>query len=227
MIRWCVPWEWNAWTRDYTLDVHAVLREAGVRHVVGVDEAGRGPLAGPVTVAAVYFDLHQESLWSRVGDSKALAPRERAALEVALLAEVPALVVHMDERAISERNILGATMDGMEKAVRTLVAQLPDAADVPILVDGNRVPPALAGHAIPLIKGDARSRAIGAASILAKEARDRLMIEADARFPGYGFAKHKGYPTREHLEALQRLGPASIHRRGFGPVESAYRQGER
>ena len=182
--------------------------------VCGVDEAGRGPLAGPVAVAAVILDPRRPI--EGLGDSKALSEARREAL--APLIRERALAWHLEfisAAEIDRLNILRATLEGMARAVRALRPHAEHA-----LVDGNRLPPGLPCPAEALVKGDAREPAIMAASILAKVGRDRLMVAMDATHPGYGFAVHKGYPTPMHLEALRRLGPCEQHRRSFAPVRA-------
>ena len=182
--------------------------------VAGVDEAGRGPLAGPVAVAAVILDPSRPI--QGLGDSKALSEARREAL--APLIRERALAWHLELVGIDEidrLNILHATMAGMTRAVRALAP-----AATMALVDGNRLPPGLPCPAQALVKGDAREPAIMAASILAKVARDQWMRELELLHPGYGFALHKGYPTPDHLEALRRLGPCPQHRRSFAPVRA-------
>lgn len=182
--------------------------------VCGVDEAGRGPLAGPVAVAAVILDPCRPI--EGLGDSKALSEARRDAL--APLIRERALAWHLewvDPEEIDRLNILHATMAGMARAVHALRPRAGHA-----LVDGNRIPPGLPCPAEALVKGDAREPAIMAASILAKVGRDQLMVAMDATHPGYGFAVHKGYPTPMHLEALRRLGPCEQHRRSFAPVRA-------
>ncbi len=184
---------------------------AGARVVAGVDEAGRGPLAGPLVVAAVILPLD----WCPAGlnDSKQVPRARREALYVEICAAATACavaVVSVDD--IDRLNILGATHAGMRAVLRAL-APVPDLA----LIDGNPLPhpPVPARN---LVQGDARSASIAAASILAKVTRDRLMALLDTACPGYGFARHNGYGTAEHLEALRRLGPTPHHRRSFAPV---------
>lgn len=180
--------------------------------VAGVDEAGRGPLAGPVAVAAVILDPARPIVG--LADSKVLTARCREALARQIRERARAFAIcFVEPDEIDALNILHATMVGMSRALRAL-----SIAPALALIDGNRLPRDLpcAGRAI--VGGDASEPAISAASILAKTARDRLLVELDACHPGYGFAVHKGYPTREHLAALQRLGPCPAHRRSFGPV---------
>lgn len=184
------------------------------RRVAGVDEAGRGPLAGPVAVAAVILDPARPI--AGLGDSKALSEAKREALEPLIRERALAWHVELVSAAEIDRlNILRATLEGMARAVRALRPTAEHA-----LIDGNRLPPGLPCPAEALVKGDAREPAIMAASILAKVARDHLMRELDLRHPGYGFALHKGYPTPEHLENLRRLGPCDEHRRSFAPVRA-------
>lgn len=184
------------------------LRAAGISLIAGVDEAGRGPLAGPVAVAAVILSPDARILG--LNDSKKLSEKQRLALEPIIKEQAVAWNVTMiDHEVIDKINILQATKLGMRQAVAALE---PPAAY--LLVDGME----LDGVELPqqgLIKGDARSVSIAAASVLAKTARDRLMIALDSEYPGYGFARHKGYPTAEHKEALRRLGPCPIHRLTF------------
>ncbi|MBN8728504.1 MAG: ribonuclease HII [Xanthomonadales bacterium] len=181
--------------------------------VAGVDEAGRGPLAGPVVVAAVILDPARRI--RGIADSKELCEAERERLAPRIRERALAWsVVAIDVAEIERLNILGATLLGMQRAL-TALALAPTLA----LIDGNRLPPHLPCPARAIVGGDASQVAIGAASILAKTARDALMRDYDASHPGYGFARHKGYGTPEHLAALDRLGPCPIHRRGFAPVQ--------
>lgn len=185
--------------------------------MAGVDEAGRGPLAGPVVAAAVILDPAHPI--DGLDDSKRLAAPRREALydEISQRAQAVAVAaVEPDE--IDALNILGATLAAMQRAVAGLVP-----GPTRVLVDGDRCPE-LAVPARALIGGDALEPAIAAASIVAKVERDRLMVALDARFPGYGFAAHKGYTTPMHLEALLRLGPCRLHRRSFAPVRLALDQ---
>lgn len=182
-----------------------------MRIIAGVDEVGRGPLAGDVVAAAVVLDKRRPI--AGLADSKKLTEKQREKLFVeirekaASFAVARATVVEIDQL-----NILQASLLAMRRAVESLALQ-PDH----VLVDGNRLPRwSYSSEAI--VQGDASVAAISAASILAKVTRDREMLEWDALHPGYGFADHKGYPTARHLAALERLGPLPIHRRSFGPV---------
>ena len=182
--------------------------------VAGVDEAGRGPLAGPVVAAAVVLDDLQTI--KGLADSKALSPRRRERLYDEIRAK--ALCCSVAEASVEEidrLNILQATLLAMCRAVEGLRLR-PQC----VLVDGNRLP-VLPVQAQAIVKGDARVPTISAASILAKVHRDRLCLALDERHPQYGFAAHKGYPTAEHLQALRRFGPCPAHRRSFGPVRAA------
>jgi ribonuclease HII len=179
--------------------------------VAGVDEAGRGPLAGPVVAAAVILDELQPI--SGLADSKVLTALKRERLFDEIRAK--ALCCHIACASVEEidrLNILQATMLAMRRAVEGL--RLVPAR---VLVDGNRIP-VMSIPATAIVKGDALVQSISAASILAKVHRDRLCQELDAQHPDYGFATHKGYPTAEHLEALRRHGACPAHRRSFGPV---------
>ena len=180
--------------------------------IAGVDEAGRGPLVGRVYTAAVVLEP-DTGLAAAVGDSKKLSAARRETLDREISSGATAYAIAWCSAAeVDELNILHATMLAMRRAVAAL-ATPPDR----VLVDGNRCPDFdVPGEAV--VGGDGSVPAIGAASILAKVARDRYMLELDARYPGYGFARHKGYPTRQHLEALAQLGPCPEHRRSFRPV---------
>lgn len=180
--------------------------------VAGIDEAGRGPLAGPVAAAAVILD--PANLPRGLDDSKALSPAERERLADAILRSARAVSVcfaSVDE--IERLNIRGATHAAMRRAAHGLAV-----TPAHILVDGNDRPEGLPCAAEALVGGDARSLSIAAASILAKIMRDRLMRRLAVLHPDYGFDRHFGYPTPAHLAALDRHGPCALHRRGFAPV---------
>jgi ribonuclease HII len=186
--------------------------KTGAKRVAGVDEAGRGPLAGPVVAAAVILDA--DNIPDGLNDSKKLPASKREAL-FGIIVECADVGIGMAEpEEIDRINILHATMCAMQRAV----ADLPHAPDA-VLIDGNRCP----DFAVPvqaIVKGDAKSLSIAAASIIAKTVRDRLMVEADHRFAGYGHSGHKGYPTKAHRKALEEIGASPIHRRSYGPVRN-------
>jgi ribonuclease HII len=199
-----------------------ILESAHDGPVCGLDEAGRGPLAGPVVAAAALLDPLRlpAALRDGLDESKALAPARRAALLAAMedCAAVRLGVAVVEVAEIERLNILGATLTGMARAVAALGAPPPTLA----LVDGNRPPTLPRGCAVRcVVGGDARCLSIAAASIAAKVTRDRLMIALDARWPGYGWARNMGYGTAEHRAALTRLGVTPHHRRGFAPVRAA------
>ena len=182
--------------------------------VCGVDEAGRGPWAGPVSAAAVI--LNPKKVPKGLDDSKKLSAKAREALELEIKAKATAWAVGFASvEEIAALNILHAAGLAMRRAVEQ-ISVTPQFA----LVDGNyRF--ALPCEVRTVVGGDGKSKSIAAASILAKVARDRLMIEMDARYPGYGFASHKGYHAEIHVEALRILGPCEIHRMGWAPVKLA------
>ncbi|MBY6205869.1 ribonuclease HII [Halomonas denitrificans] len=183
-----------------------------IRRIAGVDEAGRGPLAGPVVAAAVV--LHPDRPIDGLDDSKKLTARRRDELFECIRERAAAFaIVEVGPADIDRLNILQATMTAMAQAVRAL-----DPAPDHVRIDGNRLPDLGGMSCEALVGGDGLCKAIGAASILAKVHRDRLMIDYHARWPDYGFDRHKGYPTAAHLAALDRLGPTPIHRRSFRPV---------
>ena len=189
-----------------------------MRLIAGIDEAGRGPLAGPVVAAAVILDPARPIAGLR--DSKLLSAARRDELAVAIRARALAWsVAAADVDVIDALNILQATLLAMRRACEGL-GFVPDEA----WVDGDRCP-ALACPARAIVKGDRDVAAISAASILAKTARDALLVELDRVYPAYGFARHKGYGTAEHLAALAALGPCPAHRRSFAPVAQAASSG--
>lgn len=182
--------------------------------VAGVDEVGRGPLAGPVVAAAVILDPNRPI--EGLDDSKRLTAIRRIKLEPVIQECALAWALGRAEvEEVDRLNVLMASMLAMQRAVAAL-------SEVPghVLVDGNRTP-ALPCPATAIIGGDGKVAAIAAASILAKVARDREMIEHETCYPGYGFARHKGYPSAEHLAALTALGPTPLHRKSFAPVRQA------
>jgi ribonuclease HII len=196
------------------------LRAQGLERIAGVDEAGRGPLAGPVVAAAVILP----AAWIEAGlppelqglnDSKQLTEAQRERFYAALMsqAEIVQAIVAVEAGVVDEINILQATHRAMREALQGL-----QPAPQHALVDGRPVP-ALGFPQTAIVKGDARSFSIAAASVLAKVTRDRLMAQYDRQWPAYGFAGHKGYGTAAHLAALARHGPCPIHRRSFAPLK--------
>lgn len=182
--------------------------------MVGIDEAGRGPLAGPVVVAAVA--LPEGFNIDGVRDSKQLSEAQRNAAFDRILSGALWTIERSEPEEIDRLNILHATTTAMRRAVERLGFE-PEKA----LVDGNRIPPGLSCVAEAVVKGDGKFACIAAASILAKVTRDRLMVEYAKEYPAYGFDKHFGYPTPEHLVALREHGPCPIHRRSYAPVMEA------
>lgn len=196
-------------TPDFAFEIVAMAR--GAARVAGVDEVGRGPLAGPVTAAAVVLDPARIPVG--LDDSKRLSPARRAVLaaEIAACAEVS--VAHASVAEIDRLNILAASHLAMRRAVAGL-ARPPDH----LLIDGNRLPEGLPCSAEAVVKGDARSLSVAAASIVAKVARDAIMAALAIEFPGYGWERNAGYPSAAHRDALRRLGVTPHHRRSFAPV---------
>lgn len=193
---------------DFSFELAA--RAQGFSWVCGIDEAGRGPLAGPVVAAAVILNL--ENIPKGLNDSKKLDGATREALFAELVKSAKIGVGIGDEIRIDRDNILAATLWAMAEAVHNL-NEAPHYA----LVDGNRAPK-LSCRVQTIISGDARSLSIAAASIIAKVTRDRIMVTLDQEFPGYGFARHKGYGTAFHHAALLELGPCIHHRKSFAPI---------
>lgn len=188
-----------------------LLQARAGKRVAGVDEVGRGPLCGPVVTAAVILDPQRPI--AGLNDSKKLTEKKREALFTEIQEKALAWCIGRAEvEEIDRLNILQATMLAMQRAVQGLSLQ-PDL----VLVDGNRCPE-LNMPSEAVVQGDGLVEEISAASILAKVSRDREMVTLDAQYPGYGIARHKGYPTPAHLKALQELGPTPIYRRSFAPV---------
>lgn len=188
--------------------------ECLARYIAGIDEVGRGPLAGPVVTAAVILDPNRPILG--LADSKKLTEKRREILADIIKQDALAWAIGRAEpEEIDQLNILQATLLAMKRAVERL-SLVPSHA----LVDGNQAPN-LTCPVTTIIKGDQTEPAIAAASIIAKVYRDKEMILMEEYFPGYGFAKHKGYPTKKHQDALMKLGVSEIHRRSFKPVQLA------
>lgn len=192
---------------DFILETEAKNR--GYKFICGVDEAGRGPLAGPVCAAAVVFAEGTEI--DGINDSKKLSEKKREFLFDVIKDKAVAYGIAfatVDE--IEEFNILNATYLAMNRAIEQLGSKVDYA-----LIDGNRVPKGIKVECETVVKGDAKSLSIAAASILAKVTRDRLLLEYDKKYPEYGFAKHKGYGTAEHMEAIRTYGISDVHRPSF------------
>lgn len=195
--------------------VRAEFDPAAPHLLAGVDEAGRGPLAGPVSVAAVILDPNRPI--AGLNDSKKLSEARREALFPLIQAQALAWRIEfVDAAEIDDLNILQATLTGMRRALEGLSPAATFAR-----IDGNRLPKGLPCPAETLVGGDAIEPAIMAASILAKVARDRRMLELHAQYPQYGFDQHKGYPSPVHLDALRVHGPCPEHRRSYAPVRAA------
>jgi len=190
--------------------------ENGFARVAGLDEAGRGPLAGPVVAAAVVLPEGFEA--AGIGDSKAMSAKARDEMFEYITSRAVYGVGIAEPELIDKINILHATDHAMRAALEAIGA----AFDF-ILVDGKPVP-GLPAPSRAIVKGDALSVSIGAASIVAKVTRDRIMVDLDAKYPEYGFAGHKGYGSKLHLEALERYGPCPCHRRSFAPVAERINQ---
>ena len=192
---------------DYQYETAAV--SCGYKAVCGVDEAGRGPLAGPVCAAAVI--LPENLIIDALNDSKKLTEKKREELfDVIIQKAIAYSVAYASVAEIESLNILGATYLAMERAINGLKIKADYA-----LIDGNRTPPGLVIHSETVVKGDAKSCSIAAASILAKVSRDRLMLQYDEQYPQYNFKKHKGYGTKEHTDLIKQYGPCEIHRPSF------------
>ncbi len=191
----------------------------GANVIAGVDEVGRGPLAGPVTAAAVILDPND--IPEGLNDSKALSAKRREALSDQIMSRAQVCIAHASVEEIDEINILRASHLAMERAIAGL-AQVPDE----VLIDGNMIPRGLSLPAQAIIKGDARSLSISAASIVAKICRDRVMWDLAQHYPGYGWETNAGYPSKSHKAALQNLGVTPHHRRSFKPVHNILYQGK-
>ena len=191
------------------LELEKETLKSGYSFVCGVDEAGRGPLAGPVCAAAVILDPSVEL--EGVNDSKKLSEKKREALfDVICQKAVAYSIAFATVKEIEEVNILNATYLAMNRAIEGLSVKADFA-----LIDGNRVPKDIKIDCQTVVKGDAKSLSIAAASILAKVTRDRLLLEYDEKYPQYNFAKHKGYGTAEHMEAIRKYGVSEVHRPSF------------
>lgn len=200
------------------------LKMRGYNLVIGVDEAGRGPLAGPVVAAAV--SLKTARFKSRIDDSKKLTSQQREKAFREIINKSIFGIGIASEKTVDRLNILAATRIAMEQAVSALIGKLKGRAkdNMHVIVDGN-VKLQLKCPFTNIIKGDSRSKSIASASILAKVTRDRIMSLYDRVYPQYGFLKHKGYPTKAHKIALKKFGPSLIHRMSFRPVRKDFSNG--
>ena len=198
------------WNAEEKLQYERALIESGYQYVAGVDEVGRGPLAGPVVCAAVIMPLDEASLVVGVDDSKKLSEKKRELLAEQIKEKALAYtIIEIDEKTIDEINILEATKLGMKRAIEELEIQ-PDV----VLTDGNMTLN-IAHPQQSVIHGDALSYSIGAASIIAKVHRDKKMVDFAQTYPDYGFEKNKGYGTAEHIKGIKEKGLCPIHRRSF------------
>lgn len=202
-------------TPDYCHEQNLI--DQGFIHVCGADEAGRGPLAGPVVAAAVILD--RTSIPEGLRDSKKLSAIRRKVLYDKVLASSHVAICSLSANTIDQLNIRTASLYAMKQAIQALTVHADHA-----LIDGNAVPDDLPCQATALIKGDDRSLSIAAASIIAKVTRDQMMAKLDTLYPQYGFSRHKGYPTAEHRALVARIGPCRAHRRTFAPVRDALRE---
>ncbi len=196
---------------DFTNETLA--RTAGFNRIAGVDEVGRGPLAGPVTAAAVILD--PDKVPPGLNDSKRLSAGRRVILYAEILGTAEVSIAHASVEEIDGLNILRASHLAMERAIAGLCPP-PDM----VLIDGNLIPRGLTLPARPVIRGDAASLSIAAASIVAKVTRDRIMRDLAQQFPGYGWERNAGYPSKSHKQALLNLGVTPHHRRSFRPVHN-------
>ncbi len=194
-------------TPDFSLEI-----ACGANLVAGVDEAGRGPLCGPVVAAAVIFPRHDIEIPVIIRDSKQMTASQRAAAYDWITKNTIWAVAQCTPTEIDELNILWASMTAMKRAVNKL-----DKRPNHCLIDGNRMPHDLIGT--PVIRGDAKSLSIAAASIIAKETRDKIMHDLAKQFPQYGWDKNAGYPTKSHLQAIDQYGINEHYRKSFGPIK--------
>ena len=198
----------------------SIENDVGANFIAGVDEAGRGPLCGPVVAAAVIFPSREIEIPVVIRDSKKMSVAQRAAAYDWITKNTIWATGQCTPAEIDELNILWASMRAMERAVASL-SRVPDIC----LVDGNRLPAGVQGRAV--VRGDAKSLSIAAASIVAKDTRDKIMRDLSVQFPEYGWGKNAGYPTTEHLSAIEKYGITVHHRRTFGPVKNSRKTSEK
>ncbi len=214
-----------------TFEKEKELQNAGYDIIAGVDEVGRGPLAGPVVTAACviknvsdFDNAPDEDLWKQVRDSKLLSEKQREETFEFIREKFFIGIGKCSPKAIDEINILQATLLAMRKAVEALEKDIDksdvytDAEKMMVMIDGNQLIPNFTREQVCVAKGDQISKSIAAASIIAKVARDKMMAKYDEKYHQYGFARHKGYGTKIHMEALQKYGATPIHRKSFAPV---------
>ncbi len=213
----CLPWPhhpaYHAIMTGPNFSFEQDACKNGFRRIVGVDEVGRGPLAGPVVAAAVW--LNPDDLPKGLDDSKKLTAKQRAALKTLIEDKGDIGIGQASVAEIDQINILRASHLAMERAIAALSIP-PDY----VLIDGNMIPRGLTISTEAIVKGDSKSLSIAAASIVAKQYRDKLMVDLAQQHPGYGWEKNAGYPTKAHLDALQNLGVTPVHRRSFKPVHN-------
>ncbi len=201
---------------DFSLEI--AEQKKGAKYICGVDEAGRGPLAGPVVVACVMFktiDVTLENLLKNLDDSKKLSPQKRKQLFNIIINKAYIGISSIEAKIIDEKNILQATFLGMQRAINSLFIK-PSIA----LIDGRDIPDNLSIKAKAVIKGDSKSLSIAAASVIAKQVRDEICYIMAQDFPEFNFEKHKGYGTKAHIEALSKFGPSPYHRFSYAPVRA-------
>ncbi len=193
------------------LEYEHLYKDKGAKYIAGIDEVGRGPLAGPVVVCCCIMKLDDEDIIQGVNDSKKVSEKNREILFDKIKEKAIAYQIELlDEKAIDEMNILAATKKCMQKAIEDISkVSKPDV----VLIDAVKIDTTVPIE--PIIKGDAKSYSIACASILAKVTRDRMMVEYDKVYPGYDFASNKGYGSAKHIQALKEIGPCEIHRRTF------------
>ena len=202
------------------------LKEQGFDFIIGIDEAGRGPLAGPVVASAV--SISNSSFISKIADSKKLTPKNRQSAFKEIYENSFVGIGVMNESVIDRCNILQATYFAMNNAVEDLVSKLPDVVTgkvgffkkVYLLIDGNRFRSNVPYRWDTVVQGDTKVQSIACASIIAKVTRDRIIDQYDKIYPQYGFCQHKGYPTKQHKEAIKKFGLSSIHRKSFAPCQA-------
>jgi len=215
---------------ESTFNLEKKLLKESWDFVLGVDEAGRGPLAGPVVAGAVMleereFNEEEKKLWDLIKDSKKLSKKRREEVFEFIVKNFYTGVGICNHETIDRINILEATFLAMKKAVGDLKAKILNQTNVGakmiVLVDGDKIIPNFSLEQKSIVSGDKLVKSISAASIIAKVTRDRMMQEMDVKYPNYQFAKHKGYGTKIHIDALKKFGPCEIHRRTFAPVRNA------